>query len=92
MMSAMKRALRSLHLSLPSGIYEEIQAESRKLGLPAAVVASQILGEGMRKRHHQKIREKIIEYARRRAGTPADLDTAFEAAGVESLARSEGKK
>jgi predicted DNA-binding protein len=90
--SVMKNDLRSFHLPLPYGLYEDLRAEARRRGRPATVIARQAIEEGLRERRRQELREEIAEYAREHAGTPADLDSDLEMAGLESLRIKEKKK
>ncbi len=78
-------SVRSFHLPLPAKLYEELRAEARRRGRPATVVARQVIEEGLRARRRQELNEEIAQYAREHAGTPADLDSALEAAGLEFL-------
>lgn len=73
-------------------MYEELQAQARKRGRPATVIARQAIEYGLRERRRRELREEIAEYARRHAGTPADLDVSLEKAGIELLRRGGGKK
>jgi predicted DNA-binding protein len=81
----MKSTVRSFHLELPANLYEELRAEARRRGRPATAVARQVIEDGLRALRRQELSEEIAEYARENAGTSADLDTEFEAAGIESL-------
>ena len=73
----MKNSLRVFHLPVSEELYEKIRAEARKRGLPAKVVARELLEEELRKRRRQRIGKEILSYAREHAGTPDDLDPAF---------------
>jgi predicted DNA-binding protein len=88
----MKTDIRSFHLPLPHGLYDDLRAEARRRGRPATVIAREAIEQGLRERRRQELREEIAEYARAHAGTPADLDSDLELASLESLRRKERKK
>lgn len=85
----MKEAtLRNFHLPLPKDLYEELRRQARRRGRPATVVAREAIEASLRARRRQELADEISEYARKSAGTAADLDRGLEEAAIESLRKS----
>lgn len=81
--------IRNFHLPLPEDVYEDLKREAKKRGRPATVVARHAIEAWLRQVRRMELSEAIASYASRHAGTPADLDEAFEEAGLESWRNSE---
>ena len=87
---AMKNAtVRNFHLPLPDELYEDLKSEAKRRGRPATAVARHAIKAWLRQRRRSELYEAIAAYARSRGGSEADLDTALEGAGIESLLRLE---
>lgn len=86
----MKRAtMRNFHLPLPADLYEQLGREAGKRGRPATTLARQAIELWLRRVRASELHEEIASYARKHAGTHADLDEALEAAGIELLEESD---
>jgi hypothetical protein len=86
----MKRATkRNFHLPLPADLYEELRREAGKRGRPATAVARQAIEMWLRRARASELHEEIAAYARKHAGSRADLDEALETAGAEFLAETD---
>lgn len=79
--------LRNFHLPLPDNVYRALRDEATALKQPATVIARQAIESWLHERKKAALREAIAAYAAEHAGTPADLDTELEAAGLETLRR-----
>ena len=76
---------RNFHLPLPDHIYQALRDEAAAAKQPATTIARQAIEVWLRERRRAALGEAIAEYAAVSGGTPADLDTALEAAGLEML-------
>lgn len=86
----MKSALpRNFHLPLPGKLYEDLKREALRRGRPATAVARTAIEQWLRRVRRMELSEAIATYAAEHAGTPADLDEAWEEAGLESWRNSE---
>ena len=81
----MAASLRNFHLPLPDDVYRALRDEAAAVKQPATVIARQAIETWLRERKRAAVREAIAAYAAEHAGTPADLDVALEAAGLETL-------
>lgn len=79
------RANSNFHLPLPNDLRELLREEAERCGRPATALAREALGEWLRERRAQRLREEIAAYAEACAGSSADLDEDLEEAGLESL-------
>ena len=79
----MTDAIRNFHLPLPDSLYEELKEEAKKRKRPATVVARGAIAEWLRQVRRSEVSEAIAAYAAEHAGTEADLDEAWEEAGLE---------
>jgi predicted transcriptional regulator len=80
----MKSAIRNFHLPLSEDLYARLRAEAKRRGRPATAVARGAIEEWLRHARRMEVAESISAYAAGRAGTKADLDEGFEAAGLDS--------
>lgn len=85
----MKPATKNFHLPLSQSLYAELQEEAKKRGRPTTVVARGAIEAWLRQVRRQEIAEGIALYAEKYAGTLADLDPAWEEAGLEAWRNSE---
>ncbi|MBI4606514.1 MAG: hypothetical protein HY721_31500 [Planctomycetes bacterium] len=76
--------LRNFHLPLPDGLYSELRAEAKRSKRPATELARQGIAFWLKQRKKVRLDEELARYVAAHAGTEADLDAAFEAAGIES--------
>ena len=79
----MADAIHNFHLPLPESLYEELKEEAKKRKRPATVVARGAIADWLRSVRRSEISEAIAAYAAENAGTAADLDEAWEEAGLE---------
>lgn len=85
-LSAMKSvAERNFHVPLPKDVHAALRSEAERTGRPATVLAREAIESYLRRRRRIALHEAIAAYAAAHAGTPTDLDTALERAGVEHL-------
>jgi len=77
--------LQNFHLPLSDSIYRRLRQEAERSGVPATSLAREALEAWLDKLHRQALHAEIAQYARRHAGTGADLDEQLEATGVEFL-------
>lgn len=81
--------MKNFHLPLSERLYEELREQARKRGRPTTVVARSAIEAWLRQVRRQEIAEGIAAYAQEHAATPADLDPAWEEAGLEAWRNSE---
>ena len=82
MMATMRK---NLHVPLPDDLNEELRTEAERSGQPATEIARDAIRQFLRKRRRQTLHERIAAYARRVAGTAADLDRELEESALEDL-------
>jgi predicted transcriptional regulator len=76
---------KNLHVPLPDDLNEELRTEATRSGRPATEIARDAIREFLRRRSRQALHDEIAAYARRVAGTEADLDRELEDSAVEDL-------
>ena len=81
--------MRNFHVPLPDELYEQLQEEAKRSNHPATQVARDAIAAWVREKQRVALHEAIVAYAQAQAGTEADLDPAWEAAGVSSLMEEE---
>lgn len=84
-----KADMKNLHVPLPQPLYRRLRAEAERLRRPATTLAREAIDLWLAQQSRAAVHEAIATYARRAAGTPADLDADLEAAGVEQLANAD---
>jgi hypothetical protein len=82
--SRTRQPLKNFHLPLPERVYEALQREASLLRKPATVVAREAIELWLQERKRTVVREAIAAYAVQHAGSPVDLDLAFERAALEA--------
>ncbi|MGH9365753.1 MAG: hypothetical protein ACRD1B_10900 [Thermoanaerobaculia bacterium] len=86
----MKSAVKmNFHVPLSGELYEELKSEAKRRGRPATAVARHAIAAWLRQARRLELHEEISAYARRRAGSVADLDPDLEVAGIDALVESE---
>ena len=80
-----KTDMKNLHVPLPQPLYTRLREEARRAHRPATALAREAIDAWLAERHRAAVHDAISSYARKVAGTPADLDVDLEAAGVEHL-------
>ena len=76
-------AKKKMHLPLPPELHADLREQAEAFGVPATTLARQAIEEWLERRRREQIAEELRVYALEMAGTEADLDEEFEAAGVE---------
>ncbi len=82
MMATMRK---NLHVPLPDDLNDELRTEAERSGQPATEIARDAIRQFLRERRRQSLHEGIAAYARRVAGTAADLDRELEDSTLEDL-------
>lgn len=80
-----KHTTRNLHVPLPDNLYRQLRIEAQRSNRPATEIAREAIDRWLAEQRRLLIHESVREYALDLAGSPADLDEALEAAGIESL-------
>ena len=80
-------ARRNFHVPLPDDLYRALQEEAEQAQRPAKALTREAIAYWVELRRQTRIDQAILAYAEAEAGTPADLDPAFEAASLEVLGR-----
>ncbi len=76
---------KNLHVPLPHDLNEELRTEAARSGQPATEIARDAIRQFLRLRRRQALHDEIAAYARKAAGTEADLDRELEDSAVEEL-------
>jgi hypothetical protein len=84
-------AQHNFHLPLPAGIYRDLRSEAERRGVPATVLARQVLQAWLAAHRRLRVSEEIAAYAAEAGGTADDLDPDLEAAAVEALRRESSR-
>ena len=79
--------MKNFHLPLPEQTYANLRAEAARIGIPATTLAREAVDAWLRQQLRNARREAIAAYASEMAGTPLDLDSAWESAAVEHLVK-----
>jgi predicted transcriptional regulator len=81
----MAAASRNFHVPLPDEIYRALRSEAGRRRQAATALVREAVEDWLERRRAETLHADIAEYAARHAGTPADLDPALEAAGIDAL-------
>ena len=76
---------RNFHVPLPDEIYRALRSEAGRRRQAATVLVREAVEDWLERRRAETLHTDIADYAARHAGTPADLDPALEAAGIDAL-------
>ncbi len=77
--------MKNFHLPLPEQTYNRLRAEAERAQVPATTLAREAVDEWLRQQARKARLDAIAAYAKEMAGTPLDLDTDLESAGIEDL-------
>lgn len=80
---------KNLHVPLPDDLNRELREEAERSGRPATQIARDAIRQFLRRRRREALHEEIAAYARRAAGTAADLDPELEESALDDLASHE---
>jgi hypothetical protein len=76
---------RNFHVPLPDEIYRALRSEAALRRRAATALVREAVEDRLERRRAEALHADIADYAARHAGTPADLDQALEAAGIDAL-------
>jgi predicted transcriptional regulator len=76
---------RNFHVPLPDETYRALRSEADRRRRPATALVREAVEDWLERRRAETLHAAIAGYAARHAGTPADLDPALEAAGIDAL-------
>ena len=83
------RAMYNFHLPLPQELHEMLRQEVEQSGQAATMLAREALRDWLRERRRRRLSAEIAAYAEDVAGTPEDLDSDLEDAGIQAIAEEE---
>ncbi|MDZ7801792.1 MAG: hypothetical protein U5K81_13525 [Trueperaceae bacterium] len=75
---------KNLHVPLPPELHSALKEQSNRLRTPATTLAREAIEEWIRLRKREQVAQELRAYADEMAGTDADVDPAWEDAGVDS--------
>ncbi len=78
-------AMKNLHVPLPDLLYRRLRGEAERAHRPATDLAREAIDRWLSERERRTLHEAVRTYARKAAGTRADLDADLEAASIEHL-------
>ena len=76
---------RNFHVPLPDDTYRALRAEAGRRRQAATALVREAVEAWLERHRAETLHADIADYAGRYAGTPADLDPALEAAGIDAL-------
>jgi hypothetical protein len=79
--------MNNFHIPLPEQTYNRLRAEAERAGVPATILARKAIDAWLRQQMRKARHKAIVAYAAEIGGTPLDLDTGLESAGIEHLLR-----
>ena len=79
--------MKNFHLPLPEQTYSGLRAEAERTGVPATTLAREAVDTWLRQQRRKARQDAVEAYAAELAGTPLDLDTDLETAGIEHLVK-----
>ncbi len=82
--------MRNCHIPIPDDVYFQLRVESKRDGQPITVLVRRAVVRWLAERKKAAIHDSITAYARKFAGTDADLDPSLEASSVEHLLSEDG--
>jgi predicted DNA-binding protein len=77
--------MKHFRLSLPEPLRAQLMQAARSTGRTATQLARQAIEAYLAQQREDQLNVELDAYIARNAGTPFDLDTEFEAAGVAHL-------
>jgi hypothetical protein len=75
---------RNFHVPLGSGLYDQLQEEARRMGVPATTLAREAIAMKLKELKRLALHEAIVAYATENAGR-TDLDPELSEAGLEAI-------
>lgn len=85
-MTELTRTPKNFHLPLPPALYAGLRDASARLGAPATELAREAIDAWLKQEKRRRVSAEIAAFAETHAGTAWDIDSAWEAAGLESAA------
>ena len=79
-----------LNVPLSPEVHEKLEAQARRVGEPATVLARRAITDHVRSLEREQIADENTAYAEAMAGTEFDFDPAVSAAGMEVWANDDG--
>jgi predicted transcriptional regulator len=83
--------MKNFHVPLPDETYDHLRTVAERSKVPATVLAREAIDFWVRQQLRKSRHDAIAAFAAEAAGTPFDLDTDLEAAGIEHLIKT-GKR
>ena len=77
--------MKHFHLTLPEPLHAQLMQAARNTGRTATQLARQAIETYLAQQRDDQLNAELDAYIARNAGTPFDLDTELEAAGVAQL-------
>jgi hypothetical protein len=77
--------VKNFHVPLPDDIYERLRTAAERAQMPATSLARDAIDFWLRQQLRRQRDEAIAAFAAEAAGTPLDLDSTLEAAGIDHL-------
>lgn len=84
-MAASPGSHRNFHVPLTDETYRALRSEAGRRRRAATALVREAVEDWLARRRAEELHADIADYAALHAGTPADLDPALEAAGIEAL-------
>lgn len=79
----MESRMHNLHVPLPHHLYEGLKLAAKQASLPLTELARNAIAAFVAEQERQRLYREIREYALAVGGSPDDLDTDLEAAGIQ---------
>lgn len=76
---------KKMHLPLPDDLHARLKDAAEAQGAPTTAIARKAIEEWLARRRQKLVAQELRAYAVDAAGTDADLDEDFEAAGIDHL-------
>jgi hypothetical protein len=76
---------RNFHVPLSVETYRALRSEADRQRRAATALVREAVEDWLERQRAEALHADIVEYAARHAGSPADLDLALEAAGIDTL-------
>jgi hypothetical protein len=80
--------MRNFHLPMPEQTYADLRAEAARVRVPATTLAREAIDQWLAAQRRLTRHKEITAFAEDMAGTPLDLDSELEAAGIEHLLKT----
>jgi len=86
------RKKRNFHVPLSKALYQRLQREAERTGVPATRLARDAIRDALKRKQRAAVDAAVEAYARTMAGTEHDLDEDLEAASIEHLLSGEKRR